>query len=89
MSYNRDYRGKRGRNNAGGYKPPYRSYNRFGMTEKSGLTSTYFVLDWWNDDYIPCESVRHACSIAFGKNKSNRNQNCLACIRTKDYFVCL
>ena len=93
MSNGRGTHGKRGRHRSGEYHSAsdsmWNRFDRYGRPVQRGITSTYFVLDWYEDTYQPCESLDHACAVAFGKNKRNCNQNCLACVRTKDYFVCL
>ena len=55
----------------------------------AGITPTFFALNWVTDELRPCQSITHACRLAFGRNKLNRNQDWLACVRTKNYFVCL
>ena len=73
---------------------PYarRQHSNYGYTsrrDRSGITSTYFVINWATNEYIECRSEDHACSIAFGRNKRYKTMENLACIRTADYFKCL
>lgn len=91
MPNGRGVHGKRGRHRSGYHSVDsgWDRFDRFGRPAQRGITSTYFVLDWYKDEYRPCASIDHACAVAFGNNKRNHDQHQLACVRTSDYFVCL
>ncbi len=65
------------------------NYGRNARSNYSGITDTFFALNWDSGNYYACESRDHICAIAFGRNKQDNNNHWLACIRTSNYFVCI
>lgn len=67
-------------------RPAYLNRRGHNDDPNGDTLSTFFVIDLTGGPTINCESVRHAFSIAFGRNKRTRTQSYLPCMLTKDFF---